>query len=347
VQDIPIIDFDDLHRASTRQRLDRACHQWGFFHLTGDTIDSELKARMHAQMHKFFALSLAQKLAIERTADNPWGFYDRELTKNVHDWKEIFDVGPDMPTDGLQGAQPQWPEETGLAQLQNFRRTLLEFSAACERVALRLLQAISENLGMPAQHLNNLFDVAHTSFLRLNYYPPCAYPAPADSPSTPSHGHLGINRHTDSGALTLLLQDMQPGLQVLHDDRWHLIQPHMDALVVNIGDIVQVWSNDRYCAPVHRVLANVSAPRYSAPYFYNPSYATVYAPLAGVCDATHPPRYKPISWGEFRAARAAGDYADQGEEVQISDYRIGAPAAELQPVGVSELDKQPNTRTQG
>jgi 2OG-Fe(II) oxygenase superfamily len=109
---------------------------------------------------------------------------------------------------------------------------------------------------------------------------------------------------------------------VMHDERWYLIQPRKNALVVNIGDIVQVWSNDQYRAPLHRVLANASMPRYSAPFFYNPSYATVYAPLPSVCDGAHPPRYRPICWGEFRAARAAGDYADYGEEVQISHYGL-------------------------
>jgi isopenicillin N synthase-like dioxygenase len=322
MHDIPIIDFDDLDGASMRQVLDRACREWGFFHLTGDAIDRQLTKRMYAAMHSFFALPLSRKRIVERTADNPWGYYDRELTKNVRDWKEIFDVGPGIPTEGLPGTQAQWPEETGLYPLQDFRSTLLDFSAACEGVALRLLQAISENLGMPAQYLDGCFDVAHTSFLRLNFYPPCPNPVPADAHGLPQRGHLGISPHTDSGALTVLLQDMQPGLQVLRGDRWHLIQPREAALVINIGDIVQVWSNDLYRAPLHRVLGNTSVPRYSAPYFYNPSYDTVYAPLAGVCDVAHPPLYRPISWREFRAARAAGDYADQGEEVQISQYRI-------------------------
>ena len=276
-------------------------------------------------MAHFFALPGAQKLAVERTADNPWGFYNRELTKNVRDWKEIFDVGPDIPTTGLSSARAQWPDESGDADVQGFRHSVLAFSAACEAVAQRLLQAISQNLGMSAQHLDQYFSPEHTSFLRLNHYPPCPEPAPADAPHVPATGHLGISHHTDSGALTVLLQDTQPGLQVWHADRWHLIQPREQALVINIGDIVQVWSNDRYRAPLHRVLTASSAARYSAPFFYNPSYTTVYAPLDGVCDAANPPRYQPISWAEFRAARAAGDYADYGEEVQISDFRTTAP----------------------
>lgn len=323
MQDIPVIELDKLDRDSTRQALDRACREWGFFYLQGHAIESPLVDRMHAAMHAFFSQPATLKRQVERTAHNPWGFYDRELTKNARDWKEIFDVGPDIPTDGLPGARAQWPDETGSAQLRGFRDTLRAFSSACEGAALHVLHAISANLGMPERHLDDCFGAAQTSFLRLNYYPPCASPAPADTPGIPASGHLGIHHHTDSGALTVLLQDNQSGLQVLHDERWHLVQPRDGALVVNIGDIVQVWSNDRYCAPLHRVLANASAPRYSAPFFYNPSYATQYAPLPGMCDALNPPRYRPIHWGEFRAARAAGDYADYGEEVQISHYRTG------------------------
>ncbi len=324
MQDLPVIDFSALDRTSTRLALDRACREWGFFYLTGHTIDRQLTAQMHTVMQRFFALPLAQKLALERTADNPWGFYDRELTKNVRDWKEIFDVGPDIAADGLKGARAQWPNELELCRLGDFRNTVLAFSAACDAVARCLLQTLSQNLGMPARHLNACFEPNHTSFLRLNHYPPCASPALADAPPVPEYGHLGISHHTDSGALTVLLQDMQPGLQMLHGDQWHLIDPHADMLLVNIGDMVQVWSNDHYRAPLHRVLANASASRYSAPYFYNPSYATVVAPLSGVCSAKNPPLYRAVPWGTFRAARAAGDYADRGAEAQISDYRISA-----------------------
>jgi isopenicillin N synthase-like dioxygenase len=321
LKDIPTIDFADLGHASMRDVLDRACRDWGFFYLTGHGIDKQVIGQMLAVMQCFFALPSAQKKAVERTVENPWGFYDRELTKNVRDWKEIFDVGPNIPTDALSHARAQWPDESGPG-LQGFRSTVSAFSAACEAIAMRLLQAISQNLGMPVQYLNSFFGADHTSYQRLNYYPPCSLPAPADAPHVPVTGHLGISHHTDSGAITVLLQDAQPGLQMWQGDRWHLIAPHADALVINIGDVVQVWSNDRYRAPLHRVLAHASTPRYSAPYFYNPDYAAVYEPLLGACDSAHPPRYQPISWGEFRAARAVGDYADQGEEVQISDYRI-------------------------
>jgi isopenicillin N synthase-like dioxygenase len=264
-------------------------------------------------MRAFFAQPIRAKRAISRTADNPWGFYDRELTKNTRDWKQIYDYGP---PDGA-AMRPQWP-----SSLPGFRPAVEAFHAACERLALRLLAAVSVNLGMPRTALHGLFVPAHSSYLRLNYYPRCPRPERTAGLTTPKTGHLGINHHTDAGALTLLLQDDQPGLEVYRRGEWHLVEPRSGALVVNIGDIVQVWSNDRYRASLHRVIVSAAAERFSAPFFLNPAYSASYAPLPTTVDAQHPAAYRSINWGEFRKLRAAGDYADCGEEVQISHYRI-------------------------
>ena len=306
---VPVISLNDLRAASTLSALDDACAEWGFFQAVDHGVDRELSSRVLEQMARFFALPAEEKKRIERTAENAWGYYDRELTKNVRDWKEIFDFGP------AHGAsRAQWPRT-----LPSFRSTMEEFYSACERLALALVDAIATNLGESRSTLAGAFE-EHTSFLRLNHYPVCDEPAAADSPAVPERGHLGISRHTDAGAVTVLLQDEQPGLQVNRAGRWHLVPPRPDALVINIGDVVQVWSNDRYKAPEHRVLADAERDRFSAPFFLNPAERTEYAPLPGACGSV-PPRYRPIHWGEFRAARAAGDYADFGEEIQIHHFR--------------------------
>jgi isopenicillin N synthase-like dioxygenase len=194
------------------------------------------------------------------------------------------------------------------------------FYEACDTLALRMLEVVSINLGMPAGSLEQYFRPAHTSFLRLNYYPKCPKPVRPEGVAVASDGYLGVNHHTDAGAITLLLQDDQRGLEVLKDNAWHLVEPRRDALVVNIGDIAQVWSNDRYRAALHRGLASADAERFSVAFFSNPSYSAVYEPLPSTIDASNPPRYRPINWGEFRSHRTAGDYADHGEYHQISHY---------------------------
>jgi isopenicillin N synthase-like dioxygenase len=310
--EIPVIDIQCPDADMLRQ-LDAACCDWGFFQITNHGVSDDLIAAMHRGMHDFFALPLEAKRAIERTAANSWGFYDRELTKNTRDWKQVFDVGPDENDGPLAGHVAQWP-----AQLPAFRATMMAFYAECTRISFWLLSQLARALEVAPDHLHAAFEPRHSSFLRLNYYPTCDEPAPAAAPLG-APGTFGINHHTDAGVLTVLLQDDQPGLQVYRGDTWTLVEPRRDALVVNIGDIVQVWSNDRYRAAVHRVIAN-RAERYSAPYFFNPSPEATYAPLT----TREPAQYRSIQWGEFRAKRSAGDYADYGAEVQISDYRIAA-----------------------
>ena len=306
-QTLPVIDVRDLRRTSTQREIDAACREWGFFQAVGHGISERTLDALRRQMRAFFAQPLAAKHAIMRTAENPWGFYDRELTKHTRDWKQVYDYGP---ADG--GAiVPQLPRG-----LPRFGSALARFYAECDALAFELVEVIAGNLGTPPGALDSCFRPDHTSFLRLNYSPPCPMPARREDGA----GHLGVNPHTDSGALTLLLQDDQPGLEVLRDGVWHLVEPRRDALVVNIGDIVQVWSNDRYTAALHRGRVSADAERFSAPFFFNPAYRTWYAPLVSTVDADHPARYRPIHWGEFRARRAAGDYADHGEYHSINQY---------------------------
>lgn len=294
------------------QTLDSACRSWGSFVLHGHDINISLQREVIAQCRAFFHQPLSTKNRIRRSADNAWGYFDAELTKNRRDWKEIIDIGPQVHEGPLCGSTPQWPE------LEGFRDTMEQLSGSMHAVALDLVAHIAAALGSTAD-LTKPF-ANHSSFLRLNYYPACADPAPADAAFTPQQGHLGISHHTDAGAVTVLLQDAQPGLQIYQRGSWHTVEPVQGALIINTGDIVQVWSNDRYPAPLHRVLANANHERISLPYFLNPDYDYDYAPLSDGLPAQAPAHYVPINWGDFRSRRSAGDYADVGEEVQISHY---------------------------
>ena len=120
----------------------------------------------------------------------------------------------------------------------------------------------------------------------------------------------------------MLLQDNVGGLQVFHEDTWKDVPPVPGTLVVNIGDIVKVWSNDLYHAALHRVVASSHRDRYSIPFFYNPVYTANYQPLPEIRGEKVTPHYSPINWGHFRHHRQHGDYGDYGNEIQISDYKL-------------------------
>ena len=291
-------------------------------------MSEDLISLVWCETKRFFALPVEAKHSVSRTKDNARSWFNRELTKNTRDMKEVFDFGftphPELPdedpTNWTRDGFNQWPDSR---HCPDFRTTMEEYYRACERLGLTLLEAVGESLGISPACLTRDFIGEHTSFLRLNYFPRYD-PLSAEHPAAAT-GHLGIHHHTDVGALTLLLQDDVGGLQVCLNGEWFPIEPVVGALVINTGDIVQVWSNDRYKAPVHRVLASENRDRYSLPFFYNPSYHAEYAPLDALTNEMLPPRYRAINWGEFRWQRQQGDYASYGQENQISDYRISEP----------------------
>ena len=322
---VPVIDIDpliaDADDAAVREvarEISTAAGDWGFFqvvnHGLGDGGPDGPLREVWRCMQAFFELPQVEKEAILRTRDNPWGYYNNELTKNQRDRKEVFDFTRD-DSDEIYRAPNRWP------RLPGFRSTMLSWLAACEDLSLRLLEAFCIGLDLPPAALAAGFSPRHTGFVRLNHYPvedPLAGSATAHLPVA----DLGVHHHTDAGALTVLVQDAVGGLQVHRDGRWYDVPPVAGALVVNTGDMMQVWSNDVYRAAMHRVLAMRSEDRFSIPFFFNPAAGTVVEPLPTTVSASRPARYRAIAWSEFRSRRTDGDYADYGPEVQISEYRI-------------------------
>jgi len=306
--------------ARVARQIALPCAEWGVFHAVGHGIPAAELARFDAAMRRLFDLPASARSALRRTRDNAWGYYDRELTKNRRDWKEVFDYGvepaADAPAPLHSDGANRWPDE-----MPELREALLAHYRRCEEISRALLRALCAGLGVAPDALDAAF-THHTSFQRLNRYAPCPEPAPPDAPLLPERGHLAVHHHTDAGALTVLYQDGLAGLQVQRGGRLVLIEPVPGALTINLGDMLQVWSNDRYRSPVHRVLANPERARHSAPFFWNPAYQTVCAPLPALLRAGERARYRPVSWAAFRDQRSAGDYADYGAEIQIADYRI-------------------------
>jgi isopenicillin N synthase-like dioxygenase len=264
---------------------------------------------------------------VRRHKDNVRGYFDSELTKNKLDWKEVFDYAgrkEDTPPEDsvftrLRHDENQWPSDE---VLPGFRATLTEYFDKVEHIARRLTQVFAVALGERSDFFDQFFHqqaggdskiADNTARVRLNYYP--VAPEPDET--------MGLHYHTDTGAVTVLLQDDQvASLQVFHREaqQWTFVPPIKGTYVINIGDMVQVWSNDKFVAPLHRVLASGKAERYSAPFFYNPSYSADVQPI--VVREGETPHYHPINWGDYRAKREAGNDADLGVEVQIAHYRI-------------------------
>ena len=308
---LPVISFkairnnDDFALNSVR----KACETTGMFRLTEHGLERQSKNFLK-NMKAYFSQPLEQKKLLERNEKNPWGYFDSELTKNKRDWKEIFDLVATSSNDVFE-SEMRWPETPKL-----FKEINLDWHKKNRDIAITLLGKISLILGGPEEELTKFFTKEDTSFLRLNHYPVCNHPAKSHRDST-GDGHLGIYDHTDAGALTILAQSETPGLQIREGSHWKTVPSVEKELIVNTGDLLQIWSNDQFPAPVHRVLANDKFDRYSAAFFLNPKYETDVVPLS-----TTNQKFHSLNWGDFRSKRSAGDYADLGEEIQIDHFRV-------------------------
>ncbi|KAJ4981711.1 hypothetical protein NE237_032548 [Protea cynaroides] len=135
----------------------------------------------------------------------------------------------------------------------------------------------------------------------MNRYPPCPLPWKV----------FGLMPHTDSDFLTILYQDQVGGLQLVKDGRWVTVKPNPEALIVNIGDLFQAWSNGVYKSVKHRVMTNGQVERFSVAYFLCPSYDTV------IQSYKEPQVYRKFSFKEYR---------DQvQEDVRITGSKVGLP----------------------
>ncbi|XP_042494313.1 protein DMR6-LIKE OXYGENASE 1-like [Macadamia integrifolia] len=262
------------------QEIGSACKDWGFFQVINHGVPSDVRRRVETAAKEFYELPLEEKRKVRRDEINPLGYYDTEHTKNVRDWKEVFDFTVDDPTvipltdepddPTIREMNNQWPDYPS-----DLRNNCEEYCRAVERLAFKLLEAISLSLGLPAKRFNEFFK-DQTSFVRLNHYPPCPSPELA----------LGVGRHKDAGALTVLSQDDVGGLEVKRktDGEWIRVKPIPDSYIINVGDIIQVWSNDRYESVEHRVVVNSMRERFSIPFFFNPSHYVVVKPLEELVD---------------------------------------------------------------
>jgi len=313
MEHVPTIALDDPS-STELDALDTACRDHGFFLLTGHGCDDVID-RTWTATRAFFAAPPSVKESIRRDAENPLGWFDRELTKRLRDGKEVFDFID--PSSGRDPDPNRWPPG-----LDDFRATMSEFFAALADVALRTTDLLHATLGLDAGTAATHTCAPNSSTVRLNHYP-VDDPVPVDERADLApRSDVALGHHTDPGVLTLLLQDDTGGLQAESATHgWIDVPPTPGTIVVNLGDTMQVWSNDRWRAAVHRVTPMRHRSRYSIPWFGNPARDTVIEPIAAL--ATDAPRYRPFTWREFMGGRASDNFADYGtDDIQISHYAV-------------------------
>ncbi|CAH2057521.1 unnamed protein product [Thlaspi arvense] len=282
---IPLVDLSgstsDVHRV-----LGQACQEWGAFHVTNHGVPIQLLDGMRKIGITFFEdCPMAEKLnySYEPNSFASEGYGSRMLVSSndtVLDWRDYFD----HHTLPLSRRNPShWPNFP-----PNYRDVVLEYSDHMEALAQRLLKLISESLRLPSSQIGEAVGDFYQN-ITISYYPPCPQPELT----------LGLQAHSDMGAITLLIQDDVSGLQVLKDNEWVNINPLSEAVVVILADQTEIITNGKYRSAVHRAITNSTNARLSVATFHDPAKTRTISPASKLISDSSPPRYRQVMYGDY------------------------------------------------
>ena len=329
---VPVIDIspwrggDLAARRALAAEVDRTCREIGFMVISGHGVDPELIEAVESVSRAFFDRPLEEKMRIVRPApDVTRGYMPMKAEVLVRsrgggapgDLNESLMIGSvdvadtpyyTAPAAGRHFARNLWPERP-----EGLRQVYEGYYRVMDALAIDLMRLFARALGLPERYFDSSVDRS-ISRLRVRNYP-----APAE---TPEPGQLRAGAHSDYGSLTILKTEDRPGgLQVLGKDGAWLDVPHLPGcFVVNIGDMLARWTNDRWVSTLHRVVNPppdrlAESRRQSVVFFQNPNYDAVVSCLPGCAEAGHPPKYPPTTAGghlreKFLSTQQAIAYVD-------------------------------------
>lgn len=324
---VPVIDFAPFLNGSQEQKVQtatemvRVMEEVGFMYLTNHGIPQEAQDKMFEWSKKFFELSDEQK---SKCAHPPSGAHHRgwssvgkekvvqmvfdkkdvQKLRGVPDVKELFECG----NESNKKYYNIWPDPS---DIEGFQEYCQFYFKTCEATSKHLLRAIALGMGLEEEFFLPYHSDSDNQ-LRLLHYPPTDEKSLRDSKTE------RIAAHTDFGTLTMLLQDTCGGLEVEnpHQKGYYIPAPTIPgSLVVNIGDFLMRWSNDKLISTLHRVTApptdletGITKVRYSIPYFVSANKDRVVDSLPGTYSESNPKKYEPITAGEYLAMRLNATY---------------------------------------
>ena len=304
----------EVHRLGAE--VNDVCRRIGFFAIVGHGIDPAMTEAAHQAAQDFFQLPLNDRMTAARPDPTyPYGyvpFSAEALNQSIGgqggpDLKETYNVGPvgepprprDQMTDldeRAAWAPTIWPEA-----MPTLRPALEQYYLAMSDLAVALMDVFAVALGLPVDWFRPLIN-QHSSALRLAHYPSLDRP--------PGSNRMRAGAHTDYGTLTILRLDEEPGLQVqLADGEWQDVTAPDGAFVVNLGDLTQRWTNNRWRSTMHRVVVpdgGHTRSRLTMPFFHNANWDARVECLVGEGEE---PLYEPVLAGahlmeKFRSTAA-------------------------------------------
>jgi isopenicillin N synthase-like dioxygenase len=297
---VPIVDLRS-HPTVAAEALHRAATEVGFFYVIGHDIPVTVIEAAYAASQAFFALPAAAKRSVQVDRRHR-GFIEVGEAK-MHegakpDLKESFIFGLELPESDpdvvagkpLMGPN-QWPDQ----HLAELRPVLTAYYDAIGGLGQRILALMAVALQLPAGFFAERYrkPLARGSII---YYPP--------QPPDMADPRYGVSAHTDYGCITILSQDMTGGLEVRNRaGEWIAAPPRPDGFIVNIGDLMARWTNDRYASTPHRVVNRSGRARYSIAVFYDPDVDTPIKTLASCQAPGEAAGYPPTTCGAYITER--------------------------------------------
>jgi isopenicillin N synthase-like dioxygenase len=285
---------DVAERMAVAARFRAACLDKGFLYITDHGIPDALISRVLTQARRFFALPIEAKTAVEMSPATFNRGYEPIRGQALEagtppDLKEGYYIGNELAPDDprvlarlFNHGPNQWP-----ADLPGWRETLTEYYAHMTALCRLTMRTLALALYMPEDHFEHFCDDALCN-LRLLHYPP--------QPANPLPDEKGCGAHTDWGAITYLLQDDVGGLQVWDAAHgWIDAPPVPGSYVLNLGDLIARWTNDRFRSTLHRVINVSGRERYSVPFFFTGRPEHLVECLPNCLEAGEVPKYPPAT----------------------------------------------------
>jgi len=312
---IPLIDIAPFlegsaeGQAKVAAEIKKACEDIGFFLIKGHGVEQPTIDETYDAAAAFFRLPVEEKLKIRQPEGNiPRGytpFKGETLSASLGkaapaDLKEMIDMGPvDVPEGeyfhgkdaGFYFHENLWPEKP-----EGFKDSMERYYRRMNRLANDLMAMFAHALNLPEDFFFDKLD-KNISAVRVICYP--------EQSEAPEPGQLRSGAHTDYGTLTILMSDKSAGgLQAQHrDGYWVDVTIEPGTYVINIGDIMQIWTNDQWVSTMHRVVnppAEVAsaARRHSVVFFHQPNYDALIETLPSCYGDDNPRRYEPVTYKE-------------------------------------------------
>jgi len=312
---IPLIDIADLdhtdieRRTAVAEQIRVACEQVGFFYIRNHGVPQGLQDDVYAAAAEFFALPAQQKLAVDITkSDRHRGYCAQGILNadinnlNAVDMQEAYEVSMELPADDEDylAGNPMygpnlWPEHPAA-----FRTTVSAYVDEMIGLGRRLFRGFALALGLEERWFDDKI-TKPMGQLRVIHYPP------QEGALDPKQ--IGIGAHTDYECFTILSQSTA-GLQVQNAaGQWVAAPPIPGALLINIGDCMERWTNDQFRSTLHRVINLSGRERYSLAFFYGANYHATIECLP-CCSSEHrPAKYPPVRAGEWTIRNIQAAYA--------------------------------------